>query len=177
MASTLNVVNTNTTDGRKQDFNVKVGNRMKLDIYQDGNCVWIVDTDRYYPIKNKQGAQSSINLRPNRYNAFKALAGLDGNVSDLSEKDLANAAKLKGKHGIKNVTVKNGGIAEIEFSDNTTMLFDIETNAEKNERLQKEKAEQAAKENKTAKPKEKSWTDKILNGIGEFIDTIWGNNI
>ena len=155
-----------------------------MTITQDNKTVASVDTSRTKYNSEMQQVRdgkmeytSTINLRDKRYDSIMALAGLDGNTSDISWKDVNKAKSLKGKYGIQNVRYDgNAGIATLVFGDNTEIKIDVETGDEKAKRISAEKkaeaeaAKKRAEQQKQEAKKEPGWGDRFINWLEDLFD-------
>lgn len=154
MSTTIAIANSSSDMPKPQKLTV--GENFKMTVTQDGGTVVDVNTSRNRaPMQQKIGKTmenvSSVGLRNSRYESIMALAALDGNASNITLDDISKAGSLKGKYGIKNVSVQSGGVAVISFNNSTTVIkVDIETKDEKNARV---KQEQKAKADAEAKRK------------------------
>ena len=113
----------------------------------------------------------TFDLNSKRYTIFNELRKLDGNSSDLSEKDLTNADGLVGKYGITNIRRdKSAGVTTIVCDDGAVLRFDFETDSEMQARKKKEAVE-APKVQKTSKKRPEK---EASNGKPNFLDDPFG---
>lgn len=131
-----------------QKFNVKVNRNLTVTNYkpaadrkpQSGDLTArFYDGQKDISIINSNGKQQSnlktVDLSSTKYTIFQELVKLDGNGKDLTEKDLLNAKKLIGKHGVTAVRRDaEAGVTSIVMKDGGILRFDFETDAEKKAR-------------------------------------------
>jgi len=187
---TLHVMSQNTYDaGFSVKFarNTVITNYSGREMSQTGDiCAQIKNgregvTKRVYS-SGLSGDLATMDLSTKRLKIFDELRKLDGNASDVSEKDLAMAKSLIGKNGVTNVRMDaKAGVTTIVCDDGAVLKFDVETDAEKQVREKNEAAADAKKKEaqQTARQKKeqekaqlheecKSTLENFGDKIGEF---------
>lgn len=107
--------------------------------------------ERIYSNGSKSGKLGTLDLNTKRYAIFDALRKLDGNDEDISDKDLLKADTLIGKNGVKGVRRDaSAGVTTIVCDDGAVLRFDVETEQEKQVRLDQEAANSAKRKQKEA---------------------------
>lgn len=145
-------------------------------------------TSRRVYSNKTSSAEAGATFNSSRYAIFDALRKLDGNASDVSEKDLAGAKSLIGKNGVTNVRMDaKAGVTTLICDDGAVLRFDVETDAEKQVR-EKAEAQKALRKQDAAKAKKaerqqqkadfhencKSALEKFGDGVGEFFKDLFG---
>lgn len=180
---------------------VHVGKNFKMQVKdKNGKTIVNVDTSRdaYKEIEQNGKYQGSVGLEYDQQGAFSYLVNSAGqqyrkNVRkydynkgqyvnkqelfvDLDMKDLKNAEKLKGKHGVTKVDVSNRekkGIVIFTFNDGSTMCIDIETEAEAKIKEARVNTKADVKKKAPEQPKEPSLGDKII----DFLEDLFNGNL
>ena len=110
-----------------------------------------------------QEDSSTVNMNDKKYSIFTAIAGLDGNASNLTEEDLEKAKNHFSKNDKKWKTLlklgvteirydKKAGVATIVIGDNELLRIDFETKHEiKNTSAQKSNDVDKTEKNSTSK--------------------------
>jgi len=174
----LHVMSKNTYDG---GFSVKFARNTVITNYTGRKMGEVGDiktqvkngkdgTTRQVYSNGLSGELYTMDLGTKRFKIFDTLRKLDGNESDVSDKDLAMAKSLKGKGlGVTDVRMDaNAGITTIVCDDGAVLKFDVETDAEKEVREKKEAAKQADQKKTQPESTEKSALEKFGDGIAEF---------
>lgn len=100
--------------------------------------------ERIYSNGAKSERLGTLDLNTKRYAIFDALRSLDGNSTDVSDKDLAKAKSLIGSLGVKDVQQDvAAGITTIICDDGAVLRFDVETDKEKQVSLSQETLKKA----------------------------------
>ncbi len=140
----VNKATTGTADGT-QKFNVKINKNLTITNYKPAENrvpekgdltakfsggkkdISVVNSNGIF-----QNQLKTVDLSSTKYTIFQELVKLDGNGTDLTEKDLQNAKKLIGKHGVTAVRRDaEAGVTSIVMKDGGILRFDFETDAEK----------------------------------------------
>ena len=120
-----------------------------------------------------QEDSSTVNMNDKKYSIFTAIAGLDGNASNLTEEDLEKAKNHFSKNDKKWKTLlklgvteirydKKAGVATIVIGDNELLRIDFETKHEiKNTSAQKSNAVDKTEKNSTVNKQPKADMTKI----------------
>ena len=182
----LTVVNRASTSLRcdVQKFNVKINNNIEITNYNPNERaqskagdikVKIYDGKKDISLMNNDETQiikdlGTFDLSPQKYTIFKKLVELDGDSSNLSEKDLAAAKSLIGQDNIVNVrSDAKAGVTTIVLKGGDIFRFDIETKEEKETKAAEEakKAAEAEKQQKTngSQQQEQPFYQKFWNWL------------
>lgn len=146
----VNKATTSTIDGT-QKFNVNFNKNLTITNYkpaenrvpQKGDLTAkLFGSEKDISVVNSNGKiqrrLKTVDLSSSKYTVFQELVKLDGNGKDLTEKDLLNAKKLIGKHGVTAVRRDaEAGVTSIVMKDGGILRFDFETDAEKQARFKK----------------------------------------
>ena len=153
---TLRVTSANEYKNFEVKFsrNTEITNFAKREMGQEGDIRAEVNNgfaERIYSNGSKSGKLATLDLNTKRYAIFDALRKLDGNDEDISDKDLLKADTLIGNNGVKGVRRDaSAGVTTIVCDDGAVLRFDVETEQEKQVRLDQEAANAAKRKQKEA---------------------------
>ena len=146
---TLRVTSANEYKNFEVKFsrNTEITNFAKREMGQEGDIRAEVKNgnngfaERIYSNGSKSGKLATLDLNTK----------LDGNDEDISDKDLLKADTLIGKNGVKGVRRDaSAGVTTIVCDDGAVLRFDVETEQEKQVRLDQEAANAAKRKQKEA---------------------------
>ena len=124
LSSSRNMVITNY-DTRKGELKDQPNNSFMIRLDNGKSTI------NYKYSNGVSGNLKTVDLSPTRYSVFNALAGLDGDVNNISDTDLCKANTLVGKHGIKEVRRDLGAlVVSIIFGDGVVLRIDAESDSE-----------------------------------------------